>query len=255
MSSGVYTITNKANGKIYVGSSSNIEKRWKTHLNSLQKGMHHNCKLQNDYVKYSENYFELNILEETTNNLKTKEDQYIAKLNSKETGYNIADANFGDTLTYHPDREGRIARMTLKLHQTINLMSAQERKDTYGKIGSSNSNYNETLIHNCIHCGAKLSHSTINRRGNNCNDCRDRTGIKNPFYGKKHSDETKAKLSAASKGKRRTSMPIYADGNIFDAAIDCAAHYNISASLVTYRLNSPKYPLWVRVNAERPSKG
>ena len=44
---GIYKITNIKNGKIYVGSSKDIEKRWKEHLYKLKYGVHHSVKLQN----------------------------------------------------------------------------------------------------------------------------------------------------------------------------------------------------------------
>ncbi len=37
---GVYRIKNKINKKCYYGSSKNIEKRWKTHLNQLKNKKH-----------------------------------------------------------------------------------------------------------------------------------------------------------------------------------------------------------------------
>lgn len=38
---GVYLITNNINGKMYIGSSINIERRWKEHLRDLRNGNHH----------------------------------------------------------------------------------------------------------------------------------------------------------------------------------------------------------------------
>jgi group I intron endonuclease len=43
---GIYRILNKRNGKYYIGSSKNIKRRFKTHLNELNKGKHKNTKLQ-----------------------------------------------------------------------------------------------------------------------------------------------------------------------------------------------------------------
>lgn len=249
MTSGIYTITCNSTGKCYVGSSVNIEKRWERHLKELHKGIHHCCKLQDDFNQKGENNFSLSILEHTSENLKAKEDSYIRKLDSKANGYNIADANFGDTLTHHPLRQERIEKMTHTLNNTIDGMSQEERSKKYGRLSTNNGNYNASLVRNCIYCSKSLSHSTINRRGNHCNDCRDRAGSNNPFYGKKHSEEVKQKLSKAMKGKRSYSKKVSANGQIFEAAKDCAAYFNISPSLVTYRVNSPKYPEWVRVNA------
>ncbi len=43
---GVYTITNVLTGRRYVGSSGNMLKRWQTHRNDLDKGVHANMALQ-----------------------------------------------------------------------------------------------------------------------------------------------------------------------------------------------------------------
>ena len=48
---GVYLIRNTDNGKVYVGSSSNIETRLRTHFSNLKNNKHVNKGLQEDYNK------------------------------------------------------------------------------------------------------------------------------------------------------------------------------------------------------------
>ena len=64
MTAGIYIIQCKATGKVYVGSSENIEKRWLQHKYSLKKNTHHSKKLQNAWNKYGETEFEFQIVEE-----------------------------------------------------------------------------------------------------------------------------------------------------------------------------------------------
>lgn len=52
MTMGIYTITCTKNGKCYVGSSENIEARWKEHLKRLRLGTHHNPYLKRCFNKY-----------------------------------------------------------------------------------------------------------------------------------------------------------------------------------------------------------
>lgn len=62
--SGLYTITNRENGKIYIGESLDIYRRWhKEHIPQLRKNCHYNEELQNDFNKYGEENFSFEILE------------------------------------------------------------------------------------------------------------------------------------------------------------------------------------------------
>lgn len=51
MASGIYSIENLDNGKLYIGYTENIEKRLKEHKNALRRGDHDNEKLQRSYNK------------------------------------------------------------------------------------------------------------------------------------------------------------------------------------------------------------
>lgn len=63
--SGIYTITNRENGKVYIGETLDIYRRWnKEHLPSLINNTHYNKKLQQDYNKYGKESFHLEILEQ-----------------------------------------------------------------------------------------------------------------------------------------------------------------------------------------------
>ncbi len=61
--SGVYIITNKVNGKFYVGSGVSIFSRWLNHASDLKNGNHVNYKLQRAYDKYGFVNFKFEILE------------------------------------------------------------------------------------------------------------------------------------------------------------------------------------------------
>lgn len=43
---GIYQIRNIVNGKVYIGSAVNIERRWGMHKNRLKAGQHRNIHLQ-----------------------------------------------------------------------------------------------------------------------------------------------------------------------------------------------------------------
>lgn len=97
---GIYKITNTENGKVYIGESENIPRRWIEHITALTYGEHLNYKLQNDFKKYGLKAFDFDILEllptdEEYNNVKLKltllcrEHAYIKYYNSVDVGYNL----------------------------------------------------------------------------------------------------------------------------------------------------------------------
>lgn len=73
---GIYRILNKTNNKSYIGSSKNIEGRWKKHRKLLRLGIHWNKHLQNAWNKDKEENFDFIVIEET-NNLLEREQCYI----------------------------------------------------------------------------------------------------------------------------------------------------------------------------------
>ena len=62
--SGIYTITNIANGHRYVGSAVDMGRRWSQHKGSLLSNRHHSIYLQRAWNKHGENTFEFEVLEQ-----------------------------------------------------------------------------------------------------------------------------------------------------------------------------------------------
>lgn len=55
--SGVYVITNLVNGKLYIGSSCDLDRRKSDHFRQLSGGYHSNTYLQNSWNRYGEENF------------------------------------------------------------------------------------------------------------------------------------------------------------------------------------------------------
>jgi group I intron endonuclease len=92
---GIYIIKNKINGKIYIGQSWNIEKRWIKHKKEV-KNLKNGSRLVKSIRKYGFNNFEFFLLEKFTNKIPQKalsyfENYYINFYNSKNPsfGYNM----------------------------------------------------------------------------------------------------------------------------------------------------------------------
>ena len=96
--SGIYCIKNQINNKIYIGSTSNFNKRFKKHLILLRKNKHHSRLLQNSYNKYGNSVFIFSILEYTTD-LINREQYYLDLYRPflKENGYNISPTAYNNT--------------------------------------------------------------------------------------------------------------------------------------------------------------
>lgn len=100
MDSGVYEIVNKTNGVRYVGSSINIKIRFKGHKSHLRKGNHHSEKLQSAWNKYGEDCFEFIFVQECHSQYVVFMEQiFINAHDSASNGYNVA-PRAGNTIGY-----------------------------------------------------------------------------------------------------------------------------------------------------------
>ena len=194
---GIYYIENVKNHRRYYGSSFNIEKRLKQHRQDLEKGKHHNIQLQRSYNKYR-NIFRYALLEET--NFDTQEEllEYEQTFLDKNiNGYNMAPANGGNILGIHPKKDQIRKQISDTLKQNIKNMSLEEKKKKFGRSKEKNGNWNGGLsIKTCPNCNDSMGYYA-----KTCSNCRDRTKYNNPFYGKSHTEETKAILREKLSGE------------------------------------------------------
>lgn len=90
--SGIYSIINKTNNLIYIGSTNNLQHRKNQHFSLLSLNKHFNKKLQNSWNKYGFDQFEFNVIEECDlTELKTKEQFWIDFYQSykSKNGFNL----------------------------------------------------------------------------------------------------------------------------------------------------------------------
>lgn len=64
MNSCIYKITNRINGKVYIGSTKNVKQRWAKHKALLRHNHHPNFHIQAAWNKYGEDSFVFEIVEE-----------------------------------------------------------------------------------------------------------------------------------------------------------------------------------------------
>lgn len=118
--SAVYKITNTITGDFYIGSSKNVERRWRAHKEPSRWSNNPNNLLYCDFQKYGIDKFEFQILANVEpDQLKEIEQQFIEKLqptynNHRAKGLNVERINRssknyysklcsykGETLTLH----------------------------------------------------------------------------------------------------------------------------------------------------------
>ena len=179
--SGIYSIRSKIKpNRIYIGSSINISKRWKIHLNELRGNRHHSGKLQNHFNKYGIDDLTFALICQCVNEQLIKYEQFF--IDCYKPYFNIrekADSNLGLKRPCSEDRKRKMSiAMTGKKRGPRKPMSEEVRAGFKG----INKGRKAT-----IEARAKMSAA---RMGNKYN------------LGHKASEETRKKLSEAHIGNK-----------------------------------------------------
>lgn len=151
---GIYIIFNTKNGKKYIGSSNNLYVRLKNHIWHLRKGNHINTHLQNAFNKYTEDCFQIGILEYCSESDQlTTEQKYLdffypeyniqtsAFVNKLEDQTKIKISNTIKTLYVKGQLDNRTYKQPLFVYDLTNFKLIQE----YTCISDLNNNNNLSL--------------------------------------------------------------------------------------------------------------
>lgn len=192
---GIYKITNKINGKIYIGSAVNIYSRWNLHKFKLKNNKHHSIKLQRAQNKYGLDNFIFEIVEECPKNLLIEREQYwIDNLKTYSNGYNC-NPIAGSPLGFKHSEESRKKFSEVKLGK-------KRSEETKKRISESMKGKNVGRV--TWNKGRKISEEHKKKISEGMK------GDKNPNYGKKLSEETKKKMSKSKSGENN---PMYIKKN------------------------------------------
>jgi group I intron endonuclease len=263
MTIGIYKIININNEKYYLGSSVNIEERWVRHKNDLKNKKHCNVLLQRALDKYGEASFKFEIIVQSNSwnesQLLVVEQTYLDNLIGEN--YNISKgASGGDNLTNHPNRDDIIARISAGgKNRYANISEEEKRKTSEAMMGANNHMYGGTHTEAArekisISSKAYYSENDNYRKGKTYEElfgdteairlkkilsdvASQRIGDKNPFYGKKHTEEFKLKTSEGKKGKYYGSQnnPIMIDNVRYDSAGQASKILNIPSVTIRWR--------------------
>lgn len=263
MTSGIYKIINIETQNYYIGSSINIEIRWKKHVYDLNRGKHDNIFLQRSWNKYGREKFTFQTILDCDGycrkDLLNIEQCYLDNLDV--LAYNLSKhSSGGDNLTNHPNREDIIRKIREAVIKTYENMS-NEKKDLFrtSKLGDNNPMFGKThskKIRDIISQKNK-SYYLLNKSHRTNKTLEEMFGAakareiknklsefaklrikdKNPFYGKHHSKETKAKLKQAHTGKYYGSqnLPIIIDDIIYFSLLKASKALNIPICTIRWR--------------------
>ena len=187
----IYKITNKVNGKLYIGwTSKTIEERFDIHKKNTENIKRGSPKLIYAIRKYgSENF----TIEEIWNGeclpiSQYMENHYIKLYNTQKNGYNILDGGLNRKLSEETKKKISESHKGMKL-------SEETKEKLRNKIIS-----NKTRENMSISAKNKIISNITKEKLSITN-----SGINNGFYGKKHSEETRKRMSESKKGKQTTS--------------------------------------------------
>lgn len=149
----IYQIKNNINGKVYIGSTTDKERRWCQHEWLLNNNQHPNDHLQRAWNKYGSSNFELSVLEtiKDQGKLLDREQYYLDK---KDPEYNIAnDAEAPMLGRHHTDKTRK------KMSK-----STSQNNPMYGKEHTGETKQKLSEIMSRIHRGSNNPNATLNEK-------------------------------------------------------------------------------------------
>lgn len=108
---GVYMIKCFANGMIYIGSSTDVYRRWRSHRSKLSLGYHENPHLQKDYSTYGADSFIFCLVTNTDKSNLHRAEQFVLDNIEASQLYNVhpqADSAAGRKLT--PEQREQVSQ-------------------------------------------------------------------------------------------------------------------------------------------------
>ena len=199
--SGIYRIYNIVSGKTYVGSAKCLNKRKNTHFTQLSKGIHHNSYLQNSYNKYGLGEFKYEVLEYCSLDSLIEREQYWIDFYGLENLYNIC-----------PKAYSRLnSPVSLETREKISKANKGRIKSEEEKLKLSKANLGKKMSEETkeklrqINQGKTYSEETKEKHrlkaieNNSTQYLKKGIGTDAPHFGKRHSEEVKARMSKAHK--------------------------------------------------------
>lgn len=214
----VYIIRSKTSGKAYYGSTNNFKRRRSQHLQSLRRGTHHSCHLQNAWNIYQESDFVMEVLHQFSNEAEMLACEKSFLVNIRNT-YNVStEVDKGHTRG-RPRSDATKAKLSAMFkgrflsEKTKELIRIARAKQVMTNAGIPLSEETKAKI--------KLARAKqISRKGH------------------KATEELRQKLSAAKKGKEYPRVKVVTPDGVYIGVKNAAKHYGINVATVRYRVKN-----------------
>lgn len=159
----IYKITNTINNKVYIGQTiQNVRKRWYDHI-SQAKNSKKPGHFQRAILKYGKEVFKVETLERDIHRdeLDEKEQEYITKFDSYNTGYNSTTGGqkpANSTEHYIPTPEHKANMSKAKKGKALNWSVESLGAVRKAKIGNKNPNYGKKAKRVCcLYCKKEVA--------------------------------------------------------------------------------------------------
>lgn len=254
----VYVLRLNKSPKYYIGSTDTIERRSYHHLTFLKAGSHLNRLLQEEWNRSGSDDISISWQEFPTYEEAYREEQ--ARINSCYGDPLCCNISVGGySLANHPDRDEIHTKNITKRADILSSMSAEQRKERFSMKGEANPNYGKARPSETIE---KIRQSNLVAGLGKPKELKDTErsermqGSGNHFYGRKHSEETKAKLSESM--KNRETVPLNAkaisiNGVVYESQAAAAKELQVCSATITHRLksNNPRYAEYKTITQEK----
>lgn len=208
---GIYQIRNTTNDKRYIGRSVGMRKRWLAHRRRLRKGTHKNRHLQAAWVKYGEQAFAFEVVEHVSDEatLPEREGFHMTRLNAcdRDYGYNSVEVDEDAQVRFSEEHKAKISA-ALMGHPMSDENKRALREANANRVQGTDERERRAAAQR----GRKHTEETKAKIRANGNLGRKfgplteehRAKLSAVRKGRKHTPEAKAKMSAALRGRVRS---------------------------------------------------
>ena len=222
----IYKIINKLNNKFYIGRTNNLKQRWKKHEEMLERNKHHSIHFQNAWNKYDKSVWSFEIYKE----IDTGDDEVDLKI-AKEIEQQFLDELMSKNLLYNRSYSANTGSLRGQEHPFYGKHPSEWMGDGFDKAVALT---RERTGDKNFFYGKHHTEETKAVLREKCANY----GEANGFYGKKHSEETIEKLK---KSKDKYSKRIMIDGVKYRSIREASRLTGKSRVYIKYRLNNDEF--------------